>query len=430
MSSTGWAQFPSSIVSGSGTFVVRDARPKDWLAHPEPLSGRTTVHLEPAVLAISAERIRKSLYHELQVPEGGSDHIFLLLYPKPVLSSGVAIVSSALRETRHYHLAVADEIEPLQLIRGVVKVLLLELANRGQMNKSAEIPLWLSEGLAQELAAQSGPDLVFASIPPGFMLRSNRRVQAWETTEHLRQVLRSNPPISFNDLGMPSGALVSGARQQLFQSSSQLFVHELLRLRGGKNGLVTMLRRLPQCWNWQIAFLEGFQNEFHRPLDVEKWWALVYVEFTGRDSRQLLTRPASLQRMEEILNTPVEIRRASKSLPVRNVVPLGKLVLDWDSDRQTAALTRKVAQLSALRNNAPLELASLIEDYQHAIEWYLQQKKDSIFRSNAKRELVGYHRLLSQELARRVAELDKKRGEFQQKVAANDARSVPARPNP
>jgi len=40
--------------------------------------------------------------------------------------------------------------------------------------------------------------------------------------------------------------------------------------------------KFAQYYNWQFAFLQAFSATFQQPLDVEKWWSLQLLHFTGR----------------------------------------------------------------------------------------------------------------------------------------------------
>ncbi len=62
-------------------------------------------------------------------------------------------------------------------------------------------------------------------------------------------------------------------------------MHELLGLKNGPAKLRALLAELPAHLNWQTAFFDAFDEDFKRPLDVEKWWALRVVNFAA-------TRPA------------------------------------------------------------------------------------------------------------------------------------------
>src|SRR5260221_309389 len=80
------------------------------------------------------------------------------------------------------------------------------------------------------------------------------------------------PPLSFEGLSWPSDAHLSGEAGDVYRASAQLFVHELLRFQDGRACLRTMLDGLPQHYNWQFAFLQGFKSHFQRLQDAEKWW--------------------------------------------------------------------------------------------------------------------------------------------------------------
>ncbi len=58
-----------------------------------------------------------------------------------------------------YHIAMPDVLERQRVVSAVVEVLLLEMANRDS-GRSAEIPIWLAQGLTQELMLASDVELV------------------------------------------------------------------------------------------------------------------------------------------------------------------------------------------------------------------------------------------------------------------------------
>ena len=84
-------------------------------------------------------------------------------------------------------------------------------------------------------------------------------------------------------MSWPDEAQLSGADGGVYRASAQLFVNELLELKDGPAHLRAMLATLPEFYNWQTAFQSAFREDFPRPLDVEKWWALQVVNFVARD---------------------------------------------------------------------------------------------------------------------------------------------------
>src|SRR5208283_1210869 len=96
---------------------------------------------------------------------------------------------------------------------------------------------------------------------------------------------------------------------------AQLFVADLLELKDGPAHLRAMLKTLPDVYNWQTAFHSAFRENFPRPLDVEKWWALQVVNFVARQTGPAWTTAVSRDKLDEILRVPVEMRLASNALP-------------------------------------------------------------------------------------------------------------------
>src|SRR5262249_24589527 len=97
------------------------------------------------------------------------------------------------------------------------------------------------------------------------------------------QTFRSGSPLTFDQLSWPTEEQLSGSGQSVYASSAQLFVSQLLHLKRGPQAFQAMLTKLPDYLNWQLAFLDAFHAHFQNALDVEKWWALEMVQFTGRD---------------------------------------------------------------------------------------------------------------------------------------------------
>ena len=89
-------------------------------------------------------------------------------------------------------------------MRVIVQVLLIEMANRTVPPRSAEIPLWLVEGLAQLLVSSSEVDLILA--PPrakanGLSFSAttvNSRLQTLR--QQAQKQLHGRPPLTFENL--------------------------------------------------------------------------------------------------------------------------------------------------------------------------------------------------------------------------------------
>jgi len=183
------------------------------------------------------------------------------------------------------------------------------------------------------------------------------------------------PPLTFQELSWPTpdqwGAIIS----DVYRDSAQLFVDRLLSLKDGRDCLRTMLELLPDHYNWQFAFLRAFNSHFQRPLDIEKWWALEVVEFTGRDLNQTWPPDESWRKLDELVRSEVQIRFGTNDLPVHAEVPLQTIVGTWEYARQTQALLAKIHELEMLRPRVAKEFVPLVDQYRSVISTYLQNRE-------------------------------------------------------
>jgi len=406
-------------------FLVQDLRgPARGPANLKSELGKPLIQLDLDVLALSADRIKQAVCRELDVSAQGWGRIHLCLVPGAGADQEIQIVATPFADGWHYRVNIPDQIEELKLVRGLVEALLLELANRRGGLKSAEIPIWFTEGLSSQIVSTLGPDLVLQSIPAGWMLQSARNVGGRQDASGLdglrqaRSVLRNAAPATFSELGHPPPETLQGAGLTPFQSSCQLFVAQLCRLPNGRACLVNMLQELPACWNWETAFLRGFRTYFARILDVEKWWTVVGMSFTGRDPGQIWTTEICFEKLDEILLQPALVRLTAEVMPVRTYVTPQQIIADWDFASQKAALEHMLGQLALLRLHCPLDLAALIERYRVVFANYLQKRAEANSVSVAKGQAAISIPLLLRETIDRLDDLYRQREALRRSYAS------------
>ncbi|MFO1496938.1 MAG: hypothetical protein U1G07_00830 [Verrucomicrobiota bacterium] len=413
----------------SQQFTVVDARSSALLL-PGQLrsdSGQELIRLDVDALLLSAERIKEALLSDLHFSTEGAGRIRLFLYPARKGDELIRMISSYSPGEWEYRVEIPDQIEAMKLVRGVIHAVLLEIANRGQGPRSAELPLWLVEGLTLHLMSTVQRDLVVGSVPLGSMLRIVREtprtlpngnpVSPLDSLRGTRQVLRANRPLSFSELAYPPAALLTGAQLRTYQSSAHLFVYELLQSKNGAASFVRMLRELPGCWNWETAFLRGFSPQFARMLDVEKIWSVDVLAFTARDPSQVWSRVACLERLDEILSVPAQVRVVSDMLPQRATLTIQQVISHWTLSAQAPLLRQKVALLEVLRFHAPADLAELMDKYRVALAAYLQ-KRDSASRGPETRMQTPLNTsLVIQDAVKELQRLDKQREELRPEKA-------------
>jgi len=171
-----------------------------------------------------------------------------------------------------------------------------------------------------------------------------------------------------------------------------------------------MLEALPDCYNWQMAFQRAFRENFPRPLDVEKWWALQVVGFAARDPGPRWTPAASRAQLDEILSVPVEMRMASNALPAHIKISLQAVIRNWDRARRDAILQTKLRdlELAQLRMAAPL--AALTDGYRRALADYLGSgKRPSLVRRWIKHPFASSSKTTVNDTLKKLDALDARR---------------------
>jgi hypothetical protein len=376
------AQFPpaqaGSARSISGQFIVIGSAENSPLANSRSVADDTNfVRLEPALLAVSAERIKESLWRGLGVKSGTPwrGQIFLTLHPAQSLDEEVEIVSKPSNGGWSYLVRLPDVLPRPRFMRAMTGVLLLEFANRGAQSHSAEIPAWLTDGLSEQLLAAgsqeivlSSPDKIVNGVPVG---RIDTIERGFDPLADARRVLKNSPALTFEQLSWPTAAQLDGGDGGMYRASAQLFVSEILKLKNGASDLRFMLETLAQFYNWQTAFQSAFRGNFPRPLDVEKWWALRVVGFVARDPGPQWTPAVSREKLDGILSVPVEFRASSNDLPAHAEISLQAVILNFDSTRQATILENKLRDLEMAQFRMAAPLAVLTDAYRRALSDYV-----------------------------------------------------------
>jgi hypothetical protein len=321
-------------------------------------------------------------------------------------------------------------VERGRYVRAIVQVLLLEMANREANDRLAEIPLWLSEGLSQQLLASNEIEII---LPPQMETVNGFNVKATLLTERkanpieqARKQLGARPPLTFEQLSWPAEGELAGDTADIYRASAQLFIGELLRLPDGRACLRATLARLPQYYNWQFAFLDAFHAHFERLLEVEKWWALCAAQTAGRGLAPVWPAEESWQKLDQTIRSPAPVQAGATEPAMRAEVTLQTMIREWDRARQEQALTGKLRELALLRPRVAPELAVLAEEYSQALEAYLHSRYRTgpIPRMGGKAELSR----IAEETLRRLDALDARRQALRPAPAPVAAGKAPNKP--
>jgi hypothetical protein len=409
---------PPPVKSSSGQFIIH-AQPQverpSWVMS-NLATNRNYVRLDPALLAVSCERIKQEVCKQLGVSGSWNGRIYIEVRPTQFAEQNVTITSQAFKDGWQFQLDLPDPVERGRYVRAVTQALLLELANRGSSGRLAEVPLWLTEGLAQEILDSRAMEIIL-SPPKGTInglsvtLQHTEEERGRSLTE-MRAKLAGRQPLTFEELSWPARDAATTGPKDLFSVSAQMFVAELLRQIDGRANLRAMVVDLPKYYNWQFAFLRAFRAHFGRPLDVEKWWAVTVAAAGGRETAKLLPADETWRKLDETLVTSFEVRVGTNA-PVRESWPLQGIIQEWALDRQAQALSSTLLELEALRGQAAQDVVLLVQDYCQVIAAYLRNEHKS--NPIARIGKPGLSRVAEETLAR---------------LDALDARRAAGRPRP
>ncbi|MFM8357453.1 MAG: hypothetical protein ACKOET_02740 [Verrucomicrobiota bacterium] len=331
------------------------------------------ITVEPELLGVAAERVKAAVHRELgwSRPPHWKGLVRLHLQPsKGDTNLPIRIVPQSFADGWQYTVVVPDRLAWPRLVRGLVEVVLLELANREGGARLAQAPFWLNEGLSGLLVGGSGRDLI-----PEPRTASTRTTRRPDPLRGVREGLAGGRVLSFSELGKqePSG-LADPAAWAVFRANAALFTHELLTEAGEPARLRDFLRRLPRYLNWQTAFLEAYSGRFLDLLDVEKWWAVNASHVLAMDPGQRWTREVLLRRLGDLVTESAEIQVSTRQPPAADRASLARIVTEWDFATQRVVLGRKVAQLRLLYAQAPGDLLPLVSGYHQTLERYLSER--------------------------------------------------------
>lgn len=413
------AQWTSNQVvtrDDSGQFIAAGTTQPSRLADlPDVFNNTNYVRLEPAILAVSAGRIKTALWRKLGINGGWHGKIFLTLHPAQSLDEDVTIVSEKFSNRWDYRVALPDVMSRDRFLRAITGVVLLEFANRGANTRSAEIPAWLIDGLSQRLLVSDDPQMILSS--------PNRRVngvlenritvtqRGMDPLASARHVLQNNSPLTFAQLSWPTDMQIAGDDGGAYRASAQLFVSDLLNLDNGAAKLRAMLNLLPRYYNWQTAFQMAFHEDFSEPLDVEKWWTLQTVSFVMHGRNPLWTPAISREKLGEILSVAVDLRASSNALPALAEISLQSALRELDYAQQAPIFQTKLRDLELAQFQMSEPFATLASEYRRILADYLNGRSGvaSPTTGSSRQPQVTSAKLLVRDTTEKLDALDARR---------------------
>lgn len=384
------AQIVTPLRSASGQFTVRQkqgplASPAAGVARI-PIAGgwafllasrgsgtinrSQKVTLEPPFLLVSCENLKGLLLKELEMPDRWQGRVDLTISPKLTEKQGPLLTGIYRPGGWDYELELPRSLDQEILVRAVVQMLLLEIANRQAASQSAEVPFWLVEGMSAHIQSNNLPTFILQAGQQ----RSGGVV--WNRTSAIMpEALRHHAALTFQQLSWPQPADLEAEGLPLYRACAQLFVEDLLRLPDGRACLRSMLAQSAQHLNWQTAFLVGFRSHFGQLLDVEKWWGLSCVDFARIEAPQSWTAADCWEALKNSLNVPVTVHLDTNRLPVAARLTLQEAIQQWPPADAARAVQGAIGSLRYLAARATPELRLLADLYLKTLAGYLNESQ-------------------------------------------------------
>lgn len=421
------------VYSVSGQFVVSNVGDSALpFRNLNPAANTNIIQLKPALLAVSAERFKASLWRQLgfQPDAPWSGKIFLLVHAARSLDETETITASPFLNHWNYRVGLPDMLTKTRYARTLSGVLLLEIANRNAApdGHTAEVPAWLVDGLAQQVLTADGDEVLLSA--PRFgkneelpVTRINQTERGFDPLADARQVLQNASALIFDQLSWPTDQQMNGADSGVYYASAQLFQSELLGLKNGPAKMRAMLAELPDYLNWQTAFFHAFSGDFKRPVDVEKWWALRVVNFAMYAPGPRWTADVSMARLQELLGVPVEFRSNSNALPAHAEISLQSALQNLSPEQRDNAVRAKVRDLTLVELRLAPPFGQLADGYWVALADFLGETKSPAQASVINKHARPAHPVSLADTLKKLDALDSQRREVETKLAA----ALPAR---
>ena len=379
---------PAATSSVSGQFIVSVTSPiNPYFRRAEAGTNTDLLRLEPSLLAVSAERFKVALWTQIGMAANApwNGKIFLVLHPARTADEDVVIAAQPFIRTWNYRVELPDLIPRNRCARAFSTVLLLELANRNApvSGRSSVVPAWLADGLARQILEAAETKVILSApnktIDGLAQTRLEEKRRGLDSLAAARRTLQNYPALTFEQMSWPTDAQLNGNDDGVYLASAQLFVHDLLALKNGAANVRAMLAQLPSHENWQSAFFAAFRENFQRPLDVEKWWALRVVAFAARAPGPQWTSVVSREKLDAALAVPVDVRYASNSLPVYAEISLQSALQNFPAERQAEIFRTKLRDLELIQLRLTPPLAPVAAGYHQAFTDFLGGPKKGFF---------------------------------------------------
>ncbi|MCS1410114.1 MAG: hypothetical protein M2R45_03303 [Verrucomicrobia subdivision 3 bacterium] len=421
-----------TVESRSGQFLVRwleQFRVPPFLREDEKAAD--IIVLNPELLTVSTERIKEGLLQQLGVSDHWRGKIRFQFGAGKSNPDRFFVESTRFSNGWSYQVTISPKIRREVWLRGCVAVLLLEMANRLAGDQSAEVPVWLIDGITMELRQSALIDLspshtdrllIGGSNPGlGLVVPTQRHQDPLIAT---RAYLAQNVPVSATELFLPTVEHLQGSKQQVFVLSAHFFFRQLTSLRAGKASLIQFISSLSSHLNWQQAFFPSFNQHFERMLDLEKWWSVALTDLTHLTPISSWPLAKSMAYLQRILTPAALVGQRRDTIAKHTTFSLQEVISQWDYADQKPTLEQVMNRLRVLGIYADQRLSIIILEYQKILSDYIAKRDKAGYEPSRRGQVRLRPDLLIRTAQRKLDRLD-----TQWKALVPDTTDLPAQAN-
>jgi hypothetical protein len=313
--------------------------------------------LLPSALCVYAEQVKREWLARMDVTDAWRDPILLVVRPRTTGQTNTpAIWMAVFRTDEHLkyqiHCLIPPRIDEAELLTTIVDALCSEWANRAQITVSGHpytapaMPSWLVQGLA---ASIQGRYEFLLSI-------AQRSVEAGRPQQAADLLaMKVLPPDPMD--------------RELFRADAWIFTESLLALPGGPRKLQGFLATLGEQKVASNAFWTVYQQDFPKPITLEKWWSLEQARRTSVSLAQDLSMQETVRQLDSILLTRLNSasERGGKTTELK--VSISKLWRYADFPWLKNVMKLKIDRLGALRSQAHPLYQPVVDKYIDAATW-------------------------------------------------------------
>lgn len=395
-------KFPEvSVRSESGQFTATGPRTTIQRRVFEVSEHNQLLKVHTSLLPMMSENVSKGVFSILKTEEPWKHRIILKVDPDLPPNSDIVVITYQVVKQHSYKVIVPEYVDRRKLTKALVNVTLKEYAHRDFQGTPCELPLWLLEGMTTLLTKTSTRPLVYEPrslqdirrSPPQFGSGKLMGDALQSARDHLAQY----QAMTFEQFDLRHDVILTPKEWEHVAHCTHLFIDRLFALPGGPSKLSLFLKRLPHYYNWQIAFLNVWSTQFQSVLDVEKWWTLERIQFVEKDSRHRLSMLSAIEKLEQIVATPIQLRPLEPNTAPPPAYPLQIMLDVADYRQQQVALYEIISHLRHLHHQVPPDLSRLVTDYAEALATYMAKRDKERNKNSDDRRNFGspsYKRIL------------------------------------